>query len=129
MFNKLDREKLHSKVKKYKLEKREKFENINEFILNELDIIKNELNKRVPLKNSNYVLSVRQEHCMNEFETCIEKNDFEAAFYDLEDFIECFVAPGDKFNKDFAYSKKISDKEVEIINRMINILQNKCSIK
>lgn len=128
MFNKLDREKLHSKVKKYKLENREKFENINEFILNELAIIKNELSKYKSIKNSNYILSVRQKHCANEFQQYIKEKKYELAFYDLEEFIQCEVYPADKLNDDFIYSRIICDKEIEIINDMIHTLEKECNI-
>ena len=125
--NKLDRKKLVDKIEYQKSGKRAKYTNINDFILEEISIIKSEISKKVCDPNENIVLSDRQAWCKEEFDRYIEENKLEQAFYDLYEFIDSYISCLSIREKErgYQYLKVITKYEVDVIKYMIIKLEEK----
>ena len=69
-------------------DERKKFEDINDFILQKLDIIEKELNNNECKTDFEYIPSFRADFCLREFEYELKRNNFEICFYDILEIIE-----------------------------------------
>ena len=110
-------------------DKRKNYSNINDFILDEIKIIKNYLKSKKIIVNDEFILSVRSKHCMNEFNDYLNTGEYEMCFYDLYEFIESdkkrlYDSPI-QIESGYTYYKYITSKEINIINKMIEELEIK----
>lgn len=121
---KLESKKLYNKLWKYKRIRNQKHISLNEYILNCLKIIENELNKCNLIKDDKYILGARQQFVLEEFEKYIQEQNYEGAYYDIEDFIGFQRIPID-FTKGLEETEYVSKIEADKIQYMINVLKSK----
>lgn len=124
---KLKSKEMYNKLWEYKKIRDKKHINSDEYILTCLKIIENELNKGTPIKDEKYILGARQLFVLEEFEKYIKEQNYEGAYYDLEDFIGFQRIPTDlmKGLKEAVYISKI---EADKIQYMISVLKSKLKV-
>lgn len=105
-------------------DKRKEFSNINDFILHELKIIRDELLNIDGIEQS-YVPCRRAKYCLEEFVKYINENKLEDCFYNIYEIIESDKYPHPLVDKDFEYSIYISNEEKSILLSMIDMLESK----
>lgn len=129
----VDREIIMEKIK-YLSEtddKRKKFNNINDFIIHEINIIKDILENNLS-SNTSYLPSLRAKHCIKEFELNLESNQLEQCFYNIYEVIESdknqIYHNLTEKSSGYEYSKLISTEEKNTILNMIERLINKIEL-
>lgn len=70
------------------IDERKKYQDLNDFILEKLDIIEKELNENECKTDFEYCPSFRAYFCLREFEYELQRNNFEMCFYDILEIIE-----------------------------------------
>ena len=69
MIEAINREELMHLIEYQNLDgdKRRNYSTIEDFILDEIKTIKEFFKNKTPLENNNFILSLRADHCLNEF--------------------------------------------------------------
>jgi len=126
--NYLNREIIIDKVKyQYdNIDKRNNYPTINDFIINEIKIINNELLTKDGVEQV-YTPCIRAKHCIDEFEYHLDNNKLEQAFYNIYEIIESdkegiYTA---NYDNGYKYSAFISNEEKNILLSMIEKLTSK----
>ncbi|MBR6690888.1 MAG: hypothetical protein IKL65_06105 [Bacilli bacterium] len=122
----INRENLLDKIKYLTpgYDKRKEFSTINDFILAELKIIKEELLNTDGIEQS-YIPCRRAKYCIEEFVKYINEDKFEESFYDIYEVIESDKYPHPLVDKGYEYSVYISNDEKSILLSMINKLESR----
>lgn len=123
----INREKLLNKLGYYlggDKDKRKRFSNEKDFILDEIKTIKEELQSNSGIEIL-YTPCVRAQHCINEFIYYLERNQANDCLMDIYEVIESDknTIYNDRFNKDYKYSTYIGNEEKSIILNMVNKLE------
>jgi len=123
----INREKLLSKLGYYlggDKDKRERFSNEKDFVLDEIKIIKEELQSNSGI-DIPYTPCVRAKYCIDEFTHYLEKGQINDCLMDIYEVIESdkneIYSP---INKEFKYSTYICNEEKNIILNMVNRLES-----
>lgn len=122
----INRENLIDKIKYLSpgYDKRKEFSTINDFILAELKIIKEELLNTDGIEQS-YIPCRRAKYCIEEFVKYINEDKLEESFYDIYEVIESDKYPHPLVDKGYEYSIYISNDEKSILLSMIDTLESK----
>lgn len=121
---KLESKKLYNKLWELKKVRGQNDVSVNEYILNGLQLIENELRKSISIKDDKYILGARQQFVLEEFEKYVKEQNYEGAYYDIEDFIGFQRIPIDLM-KGLKETEYISNIEADKIQYMIGVLKSK----